>query len=52
MIKSRGEISFGGLGETPFFAPNVLIPQPQGVHMAEFFGTDYIGLFKKKIFFF
>lgn len=43
MIKSHGEISFGGLGGTPFFPPNVLIPQPQGVHMAEFFGTDYIG---------
>ncbi|KAL7076105.1 hypothetical protein ACQ4LE_004775 [Meloidogyne hapla] len=42
MIKSRGEISFNGIGETPFSAPNVLIPQPQGVHMAEFFGTDYI----------
>ncbi|CAK5041925.1 unnamed protein product [Meloidogyne enterolobii] len=42
MIKSFGEISFNGIGETPFFAPNVLIPQPQGVHMAEFFGTDYI----------
>jgi hypothetical protein len=31
-----------GLGGTPFFPPNVNIPAPHGVHMVEFFGTDYI----------
>uniref|UniRef100_A0A914HXG5 Uncharacterized protein n=1 Tax=Globodera rostochiensis TaxID=31243 RepID=A0A914HXG5_GLORO len=42
LMKSRGEISFGGLGGTPFAPPNVIIPQPQGVFMAEFFGTDFV----------
>ena len=30
MMKARGEISFNGLGSTPFSPPNVIIPQPQG----------------------
>ncbi|KAI1726441.1 lipopolysaccharide-binding protein [Ditylenchus destructor] len=42
LMKSRGEISWAGLGGTPFYPPNVVIPAPHGVHMAEFFGTDYI----------
>lgn len=42
LMKSRGEISWRGLGGTPFFPPNVNIPPPHGVHMVEFFGTDYI----------
>uniref|UniRef100_A0A915D4P1 Lipid-binding serum glycoprotein C-terminal domain-containing protein n=1 Tax=Ditylenchus dipsaci TaxID=166011 RepID=A0A915D4P1_9BILA len=42
LMKSHGEISFSGFGGTPFYPPNVVIPAPHGVHMAEFFGTDYI----------
>ncbi|VDN89831.1 unnamed protein product [Brugia pahangi] len=39
---SRGEISWNGYGETPFHPPNIYIPQPSGVHMAEFIATDFI----------
>uniref|UniRef100_A0A915CIL9 Lipopolysaccharide-binding protein n=1 Tax=Parascaris univalens TaxID=6257 RepID=A0A915CIL9_PARUN len=39
---TSGEISWNGYGGTPFNAPNVRIPPPQGVHMVEFYGTDYI----------
>ncbi|VDM41956.1 unnamed protein product [Toxocara canis] len=39
---AKGEISWNGYGATPFSAPNVHIPPPQGVHMVEFYGTDYI----------
>ncbi|KAL3102007.1 hypothetical protein niasHS_003416 [Heterodera schachtii] len=42
LMKSHGEISYDGLGETPFAPPNVIIPQAQGVFMAEFFGTDFV----------
>uniref|UniRef100_A0AC34PW93 Lipopolysaccharide-binding protein n=1 Tax=Panagrolaimus sp. JU765 TaxID=591449 RepID=A0AC34PW93_9BILA len=42
LMKSKGEISWGGIGGTPFFPPNVNIPSPHGVHMVEFYGTDYI----------
>uniref|UniRef100_A0AC35U5Y6 BPI2 domain-containing protein n=1 Tax=Rhabditophanes sp. KR3021 TaxID=114890 RepID=A0AC35U5Y6_9BILA len=38
----KGEISYRGLGGTPFFPPNIEIPQPHGVHMIEFYGTDYM----------
>ncbi|VDM60421.1 unnamed protein product [Angiostrongylus costaricensis] len=41
-ILARGEISWRGNGGTPFNPPNVKIPFPHGVHMAEFFATDYI----------
>ncbi|EFO21113.1 LBP/BPI/CETP family domain-containing protein [Loa loa] len=39
---SRGEISWNGYGGTPFHPPNIYIPPPNGVHMAEFIATDYI----------
>ncbi|CAD5227765.1 unnamed protein product [Bursaphelenchus xylophilus] len=42
LMKNKGEISSKGLGGTPFFPPTVNIPPPHGVHMVEFFGTDYI----------
>uniref|UniRef100_A0A915PR41 Lipid-binding serum glycoprotein C-terminal domain-containing protein n=1 Tax=Setaria digitata TaxID=48799 RepID=A0A915PR41_9BILA len=41
-ILSRGEISWNGHGGTPFYPPNIYIPPPKGVHMAEFIATDYI----------
>ncbi|MCP9265844.1 LBP / BPI / CETP family protein [Dirofilaria immitis] len=41
-IPSRGEISWNGYGGTPFYPPNIYIPPPFGVHMAEFIATDYI----------
>lgn len=30
LMKCRGEISFSGFGATPFFPPNIIIPQPAG----------------------
>ncbi|KAK6751313.1 hypothetical protein RB195_002977 [Necator americanus] len=39
---AKGEISWRGNGGTPFYPPNVRIPIPHGVHMVEFFATDYI----------
>ncbi|VDD96659.1 unnamed protein product [Enterobius vermicularis] len=39
---AKGEISWKGLGKTPFDPPNVRLPPPNGIHMAEFYGTDYI----------
>ncbi|OZC10997.1 LBP / BPI / CETP family protein [Onchocerca flexuosa] len=39
---SRGEISWNGYGGTPFYPPNIYIPPPTGVHMAEFIATDYM----------
>uniref|UniRef100_A0A0N5B3Q1 BPI2 domain-containing protein n=1 Tax=Strongyloides papillosus TaxID=174720 RepID=A0A0N5B3Q1_STREA len=38
----KGEISYRGMGGTPFYPPNIEIPQPHGVHMLEFYGTDYV----------
>uniref|UniRef100_A0A0N4ZHG2 BPI2 domain-containing protein n=1 Tax=Parastrongyloides trichosuri TaxID=131310 RepID=A0A0N4ZHG2_PARTI len=38
----KGEISYRGMGGTPFFPPNIEISQPHGVHMLEFYGTDYV----------
>ncbi|KAE9413065.1 hypothetical protein Angca_002851 [Angiostrongylus cantonensis] len=37
-----GSRNWRGIGGTPFNPPNVRIPFPHGVHMAEFFATDYI----------
>uniref|UniRef100_A0A914DMR5 Lipid-binding serum glycoprotein C-terminal domain-containing protein n=1 Tax=Acrobeloides nanus TaxID=290746 RepID=A0A914DMR5_9BILA len=42
LMKNKGEISWRGLGGTPFYPPNIQIPQAHGVHMVEFYGTDYI----------
>ncbi|KIH43414.1 hypothetical protein ANCDUO_26579, partial [Ancylostoma duodenale] len=39
---AKGEISWRGNGGTPFYPPNVRIPFPHGVHMVEFYATDYI----------
>ncbi|WKY08098.1 hypothetical protein Q1695_007526 [Nippostrongylus brasiliensis] len=39
---AKGEISWRGNGGTPFFPPNVRIPPPHGVHMVEFYATDYL----------
>uniref|UniRef100_A0A0N5AUQ0 BPI2 domain-containing protein n=1 Tax=Syphacia muris TaxID=451379 RepID=A0A0N5AUQ0_9BILA len=39
---SKGEISWNGIGRTPFDPPNVKIPPPNGFYMAEFYGTDYL----------
>ncbi|CEF70819.1 Lipid-binding serum glycoprotein, C-terminal domain and Lipid-binding serum glycoprotein, N-terminal domain and Bactericidal permeability-increasing protein, alpha/beta domain-containing protein [Strongyloides ratti] len=38
----KGEISYKGMGGTPFYPPNIEIPQPHGVHMLEFYGTDFV----------
>ncbi|RCN40864.1 LBP / BPI / CETP family protein [Ancylostoma caninum] len=39
---AKGEISWRGNGGTPFYPPNVRVPFPHGVHMVEFYATDYI----------
>ncbi|VDO62208.1 unnamed protein product [Heligmosomoides polygyrus] len=39
---AKGEISWRGNGGTPFFPPNFRVPLPHGVHMVEFYATDYI----------
>ncbi|TMS37972.1 hypothetical protein L596_004798 [Steinernema carpocapsae] len=41
-MKAKGEISWRGSGGTPFYPPNFNIPPPHGIHMIEFYGTDYI----------
>ncbi|KAK0398396.1 hypothetical protein QR680_002574 [Steinernema hermaphroditum] len=41
-MKAKGEISWRGSGGTPFSPPNFNIPPPHGIHMIEFYGTDYI----------
>ncbi|CAI2350038.1 unnamed protein product [Caenorhabditis sp. 36 PRJEB53466] len=41
-MMAKGEISFRGHGGTPFHPPNVRIPAPHGVHMIEFYASDYL----------
>ncbi|EGT57813.1 hypothetical protein CAEBREN_16721 [Caenorhabditis brenneri] len=39
---SKGEISYRGHGGTPFYPPNIRVPAPHGVHMIEFYASDYL----------
>ncbi|CAI5447728.1 unnamed protein product [Caenorhabditis angaria] len=39
---AKGEISWRGHGGTPFYPPNIRIPAPHGVHMVEFYASDYL----------
>lgn len=41
-MMARGEISWKGLGGTPFSPPTMQIPPPHGVHMVEFYANDYL----------
>lgn len=41
-MMSKGEISHRGHGGTPFFPPPMRVPQPHGVHMIEFYASDYL----------
>ncbi|CAJ0579954.1 unnamed protein product, partial [Mesorhabditis spiculigera] len=41
-MMAKGEISWRGLGGTPFFAPSIRVPASRSVHMVEFVATDYI----------
>ncbi|GMT22539.1 hypothetical protein PFISCL1PPCAC_13836, partial [Pristionchus fissidentatus] len=41
-MAAKGEISWRGDGGTPFHPPTIKLPPPQGVHMIEFYATDYI----------
>ncbi|CAD6193537.1 unnamed protein product [Caenorhabditis auriculariae] len=41
-MMAKGEISWRGLGGTPFHAPNIVVPPPHGVHMVEFYASDYL----------
>ncbi|XGW28432.1 hypothetical protein V3C99_008307 [Haemonchus contortus] len=39
---AKGEISWRGNGGTPFYPPNIRVPFPHGVHMVEFYASDYL----------
>ncbi|PAV91961.1 hypothetical protein WR25_06096 [Diploscapter pachys] len=41
-MMAKGEISWRGQSGTPFFPPNIRLPPPHGVHMAEFIASDYL----------
>ncbi|CAB3406916.1 unnamed protein product [Caenorhabditis bovis] len=41
-MMAKGEISWRGHGGTPFYPPNIRIPAPHGVHMVEFYASDYL----------
>ncbi|CAI4224417.1 unnamed protein product [Auanema sp. JU1783] len=41
-MMAKGEISWRGLGGTPFNPPNIKVPAPHGVHMIEFYASDYL----------
>ncbi|GMR45239.1 hypothetical protein PMAYCL1PPCAC_15434, partial [Pristionchus mayeri] len=41
-MAAKGEISWRGQGGTPFNPPTIKLPPPHGVHMIEFYATDYI----------
>ncbi|GMS94973.1 hypothetical protein PENTCL1PPCAC_17148, partial [Pristionchus entomophagus] len=41
-MAAKGEISWRGQGGTPFHPPTIKLPPPHGVHMIEFYATDYI----------